>query len=182
MNKRTKYLILACLVPVVILLGMTVTPLYTLYNGDEITLQTVPVDPSDVFRGDYVALQYEAEQVSIDLVDKGIKDKWEKEFNPIQVYVTLEKKNDVFTPIKVSVEKPEKGIFLKGKLNYIDYAMDTKEYTQVKSAFIEYSLDKYFVEDNTGTDWEKASAKGEIIATVKVFNGYATLTNITKKK
>lgn len=87
----------------------------------------------------------------------------------------------MFTPIKVSVEKPEKGIFLKGKLNYIDYAMDTKEPTQVKSAFIEYSLDKYFVEDNTGTDWEKASAKGEIIATVKVFNGYATLTNITKK-
>lgn len=100
MNKRTKYLILACLVPVVILLGMTVTPLYTLYNGDEITLQTVPVDPSDVFRGDYVALQYEAEQVPIDLVDKGIKDKWEKEYNPIQVYVTLEKRTMCLLQLK----------------------------------------------------------------------------------
>jgi uncharacterized membrane-anchored protein len=47
-------------------------------------------------------------------------------------------------------------------------------------AYIKYSMDKYFVEDNTGAAWEKASKNGEILAKVKVKNGYAILTDITK--
>src|SRR5512142_2691329 len=32
---------------------------YALAGGDEIVLATVPVDPRDLFRGDYVTLRYE---------------------------------------------------------------------------------------------------------------------------
>jgi uncharacterized membrane-anchored protein len=167
MNKRTKYLILACAVPVLILLGMCVTPLYTIMNGDDILLQTRPIDPSDPFSGDYVSLQYEAEVVPQELVETKILNNRQYGLN---VYVLLKKRDGVHTPIKVTLDKPKKGIYLKGKLNYID--------DREKLAYLQYSLDKYYVEDNTGTKWENAAIKGGVLAKVKVKNGYAMLVGI----
>ncbi|MDR7001259.1 GDYXXLXY domain-containing protein [Neobacillus niacini] len=180
MNKQTrgKQLVFASLVPIVILLGMCFTPLYTLMTGKEIILQTIPVDPSDLFRGDYVTLRYEAEEVPKELVEAEVLDELKDGRGEIKVYVTLVKKNGIDTPVKVSLVKPEAGtLYLKGTLDYIGDNRDQKEV-----AFIQYSLDKYFVEDNTGTDWEAASTKGKILAKVKVKNGYAILTGIKKSK
>ncbi|MBT2699558.1 GDYXXLXY domain-containing protein [Bacillus sp. ISL-40] len=176
MNKRAKQLVLACSVPVLILLGMCFTPLYTMLTGVDMILQTKPLDPSDLFRGDYVTLQYEAEEVPISLVDKAVVSRLQDQGGQFEVFVLMEKKDGVHTPIKVSLEKPDKGIFLKGTINYIDKGNQGQEI-----AFIEYNLDKYFLEDNTGAEWEKASAKGEILAKLKVNNGYAVLTDITTK-
>ncbi len=182
MIKRTKYLILACLVPVCILLGMTVIPLYTIMNGEEIILKTIPVDPSDVFRGDYVTLRYEAEEVPLKLVDRDVLKKAETNYG-FRVYVALEKKDGMHAPVKVSLDKPKDGVYLKGKMNYYGKSWDqvTGMESKEDSAFIEYSLDKYFVEDNTGLKWEQASAKGEILAEAKVYKGYAYLTDIKIK-
>ncbi|MGJ7918999.1 GDYXXLXY domain-containing protein [Neobacillus sp. LXY-4] len=178
MSKRTKYLLLACLVPVFILLGMTVKPLYTIYNGEEILLQTIPVDPSDPFRGDYVSLRFEVEEVPLNLVDQEILDKRDTMYNA-QVYVSLGKEGSVYSPTKVSLHKPSKGIFLKGNLQYFDKSWNpVSQKEAVEVAFINYSIDKYFVEDNTGLEWEQASTRGDIVAKVKVFNGYAYLTDI----
>jgi uncharacterized membrane-anchored protein len=176
MNKRAKQMAAACSIPVLILLCMCIIPLYTLLNGEEVILQTKPVDPSDLFRGDYVTLQYEAEEVPIKFVEetvvKGLKNRW----GELEVYVLMEKKDHVHTPIKVTLKKPDNGLYLKGTLNYIDKDINGQEI-----AFIQYNLDNYFLEDNTGTEWEKASSKGEILAKLKVNNGYAVLTDITTK-
>lgn len=186
MSKRAQYLLLAIVVPVFILLGMCVTPLYTLYKGEEITLQTRPVDPSDVFRGDYITLQYEAEEVPLKMVDQDVITKLKNGRSGLKVFVSLVKKNGVDTPVKVSFHRPTSGIYLKGTVNY--YGPPTVELgqTYTKSpendvAYIQYSLDKYFVPDNTGTKWEQAAAKGDVLATAKVHNGYAILTGIKTK-
>lgn len=182
MNKRTKYLILASLVPILILIGMTVTPLYTIYKGEEITLQTIPVDPSDPFRGDYVSLRFEVEEVPIKLVDKEIIAKKDEVYD-VRVYVSLKEQDGVYVATRVSLDKPSEGIYLKGNLQYFGRAWDPVNQKETEEvAFIQYSLDKFFVEDNTGTEWEKASAKGEILAKAKVFNGYAYLLDIIMKK
>lgn len=178
MSKRAKQIIIACSVPVIILLGMCIQPLYTLLKGEEIILQTRPFDPSDPFRGDYVNLFYEAEQVSAELVDRADLKKIKDGLRQATVYVLLEKKNGVHTPVKATLKKPEKGIYLKGKVNGIGPNGSQKEVV-----LIQYSLDKYFVEDNTGTDWERASTEGGLLAKVKVSpGGYAYLTDIIKKK
>ncbi|MBV7506177.1 GDYXXLXY domain-containing protein [Bacillus sp. sid0103] len=176
MNKRAKQLVLACCVPVLILLGMCVMPLYTLLVGEEMILQTKPLDPSDVFRGDYVTLQYEAEEVPIKLVEKSVVTRLQDLGGEFGVYVLMEKKNGVHTPIKVTLSKPDKGEFLNGTVSYID-----KDNQGQEIVYIKYDLDNYYLEDNTGTEWEKASAKGEILAKLKVNKGYAILTDITTK-
>jgi len=177
MNKQAKQLVLACCVPVLILIGMCVMPLFTLLTGEEMILQTKPVDPSDVFRGDYVTLRYEAEEVPINLVEQSVLTRLQDRGGEFDVYVLMEKKNGVDTPTKVTLSKPDKGEFLSGTFSYTD-----KDNKGQEIAIIRYGLDNYYVEDNTGTEWEKASAKGEILAKVKVNNGYAILTDITKKE
>ncbi|WP_040205243.1 GDYXXLXY domain-containing protein [Neobacillus jeddahensis] len=176
MNSRTKQLILACTFPVLILVVICVKPVYTLLAGEEIILQTMPVDPTDLFRGDYVALRYEAEEVPKQLVEDEVLTKYDKNWGELDVYVLLAEKKGVHTPVKVTMKKPSRGIYLKGTLNYIEKTEDGEEH-----AFIEYNLDKYYVEDNTGTEWEKASAQGDILAKIKVNNGYAILKDIEMK-
>ncbi|SFB07160.1 MULTISPECIES: GDYXXLXY domain-containing protein [unclassified Bacillus (in: firmicutes)] len=176
MNKRTKQLLLACALPVLILLGMTVKPIYTVLKGEEIKLQTKPVDPSDVFRGDYVALGYEAEEITKNLVDADVIKELNKRNTGVRVYVSLVEKEGIHVPEQVSLREPKSGIYLKGTLQYIGPNNLEKEV-----AYIEYSLDKYFIEDNTGTELEKAAARGDMLAMVKVKNGYAILTDLTVK-
>ncbi|KKI90030.1 hypothetical protein WQ54_23185 [Bacillus sp. SA1-12] len=176
MNRKAKQLILACLVPIIILIGMTITPLITLMTGDDLTLRTKPIDPTDLFRGDYVNLSYEAEEVPRELIEKEVLDEYNKGSYNFDVFVMLEEKNGIHSPTKVSLIKPSDGIYLKGKLNYI--GLGFSENDEQEYAYIQYSLDKYFVTENTGLEWEEASSKGQILAKVKVRNGYALLTDI----
>ncbi|WP_286230674.1 GDYXXLXY domain-containing protein [Neobacillus mesonae] len=177
MFNRPKLLLLACAVPVLILLAMCYKPLLTLSSGKEITLQTKPVDPSDLFRGDYVILRYEAEEIPKELVDQDVIKQMDRGWNwgleELGVYVVLENKDGIDHPVKVTLQKPKNGVYLKGKLDYIGTNGEGGEV-----AFIQYSLDKYYVEDNTGIKWEEAATKGQILAKAKVKNGYAILTDI----
>jgi uncharacterized membrane-anchored protein len=173
MNERMKQLIVASSVPVLILLGMCFTPVYTLATGEEIILQTIPVDPSDLFRGDYVTLRYEAEEIPKPLVDESVLKEMETRWGQLKVYVHLVVKDGIHTPSNVTLNKPAKGVYLTGKLDYIGTNMNG-----VEVAFIQYNLDKYYVEDNTGTEWELSSTQGQILAKIKVNNGYAILTDI----
>jgi uncharacterized membrane-anchored protein len=176
MNK-SKQLIAALAVPVLILVGMCFTPLYTLITGEDIILETVPVDPTDLFRGDYVTLRYAAEEIPKSLVGEEVLNKYQSDFRVTEVFVLLEKKGGVHAPSKVTLEEPEQGLFLKGELQYIDKTMGGEEV-----AFIEYSLDRYYVEDNSGTEWEEASAQGDVLVKAKLKNGYAVLTDIMRKE
>ncbi len=50
-------------IPVLILLILAFPPVWTTMTGDVIKIKTAPVDPTDLFRGSYVALKYEIESV-----------------------------------------------------------------------------------------------------------------------
>ena len=41
---------------------------YTLSQGQKILLKTIPLDPRDLFRGDYVVLNYEISQLNLDSI------------------------------------------------------------------------------------------------------------------
>ncbi|MBI4338378.1 MAG: GDYXXLXY domain-containing protein [Chloroflexi bacterium] len=60
MSSRFRWAFLAIVaLQVLILVGMAAYKETTLRTGEVVVLQTVPVDPRDLFRGDYVVLGYE---------------------------------------------------------------------------------------------------------------------------
>ncbi|WP_318505636.1 GDYXXLXY domain-containing protein [Bacillus sp. T3] len=118
------------------------------------------MDPSDPFRGDYVSLRFAVEEVPTGLVDKDILDQ-KDELYDARVYVSLKEQDGVYVPTRVSLDKPDKGIYLKGNLQYFGRAWDpVKQMETEEVAFIQYSIDKYFVEDNTRNRVGKGICQG----------------------
>lgn len=190
-KKLVKYFKITA-IPLIILCGMTVLPLLTLLFGEEILLETVPVDPRDLFRGDYVTLDYKISQIDGEYFSKFIPSddywSWEYQFRKQPIYVALEEKNGYYEVKDVFVDKPLKeGHYLKATIRYIDrdynqkMEENTSEYGKMNYVVVDYQLDKYFVPENTGLELEEASRSGTLTAKAKVFRGYALLTDIIIK-
>ena len=65
------------------------------------------------------------------------------------------------------------------ELSEEEYIKEEK-YQRVETRGIKvgYTLDKYYVPENTGMALEEASRKGEMVAKVKVYNGYSLLKEV----
>lgn len=60
-----RWFLAAAVLQVLIIVGFAAAREATVRFGTEVVLQTVPVDPRDVFRGDYVVLRYEISSVEL---------------------------------------------------------------------------------------------------------------------
>jgi len=109
-----KKFVLLILLQVALLTGMIVYRYHWVATGKKVLLRTEPVDPRDVFRGDYVQLRYEIS--SLNLGEMGIQD----QFRPMErVYVHLEKNPDgVFRASSISRQPPEGKVFIQGRAKY----------------------------------------------------------------
>ncbi|CAH0299663.1 GDYXXLXY domain-containing protein [Peribacillus sp. Bi134] len=162
-------------IPVLILLVLAFPPVWTTMTGDVIKIKTAPVDPTDLFRGSYVALKYEIESVKPSQVDDSIKTEFHTrnmgDFK--KVYVRLKQNKDgLYVVDYVTKEKPGKGVYLKGKLE-IPYDLHNAETIQIR-----YGLDNYFASEEKAKEMEKEALTNPSVAVVKVRNGNVVLTDI----
>lgn len=178
-RKRIGFII-ALAVPLILLLSLIVKPLWTLKTGENIVLKTVPVDPRDLFYGDYVTLQYEIEEVPKEKLSPNLIKKLEKEtsWGNFKVYGKLVAKDGVYILEELTETKPSQSLYLTGNLQYYSY-FNTEE---VEVYDVNFSLNRFFVPENTGMELEGLSRKGQLIAHIKVKNGYAVLDSIEEAK
>ncbi|HAV42868.1 TPA: hypothetical protein DCX15_02490, partial [bacterium] len=110
MDKKVTFYILITF-QILFLLFMAGTKIYTLKMGKRILLEVAPVDPRDIFRGEYVELRYKISRIDIPVVKIFKK-------NDI-VYVTLKKGEKFWEVETVTREKPPKGsVYMVGKVKY----------------------------------------------------------------
>lgn len=177
-NKLVLFLI-ALIVPIVILLSMTWKPISTLNTGESILLETVPVDPRDVLYGDYVMLQFVVEEFSKEQLDPQLMEEFSKHTTgKIPVYGILQKEEgDLYGLKTVTHKKPSEGLFLKGDMYYYseDYLTENQKY------FANFLPDRFYVAENTGMELEDLSRKGQLVAKVKVKDGFSVLEDIKPK-
>lgn len=117
---------------------------YTLRSGEEVVLATVPVDPRDLFRGDYVVLRYEISTVP---GRYAVGD---------TLYVLLVERGDgAWRMADVTREPPgSEATFLRGHV-----VRQTQSAAKVAQAEVEYGIESYFVPEGTGRKIEQASGK-----------------------
>lgn len=118
-----------------ILLGLIGFNEATLAFGKSVVLQTGPVDPRDLFRGDYVVLRYEISTISsipgLNNVHEGDK-----------VYVHLEQYGDVWEATEGAKEcHADWDVCIAGEV--VNYQ-------------IRYGIESYFVPEGKGHDIERA--------------------------
>jgi uncharacterized membrane-anchored protein len=107
---RKKFMIIV-LFQVLLLAGIIAYRQYWVATGERVLLGTEPADPRDVFRGDYVTLNYDIS--SLDL--KGLITA--EQFRPRErIYVGLEKDPDnTYRAASVSRTPPAEGTFIQGR-------------------------------------------------------------------
>lgn len=155
MNKKLIVVIIGFLW-VAIAVGMILSKQQTLRTGRTIVLETVPVDPRDFLRGDYVVLRYKLSSLDLNQIESK-----KSYYRPGEsIYVKLEPKGKFWEAVAI-YEKKEgaiNGLFIKGKVKYY-YA---------KKLEANYGIESYFVPEGEGRDIEKKMQENKSSVSVEV--------------
>lgn len=173
--KMTKRLFLLVALQIALLLTIVGKYHYISAVGEVITLKTAPVDPRDLFYGDYVILNYEVSQIDRSTVKTDLREERE---GPITVYVLLEKRNHPwYEAVGVYENRPapsENQAVLRAKLSYFQPNMDTFSLT--------YGLERYYVEENTGRQWEERRDELSLVDVRVTDGGDAVIERLRSEK
>jgi len=142
----------AVLIQCVLLALMVADRMQILREGREVTLQTQPVDPRDLLRGDYVVLRYDISQ----LASGALAGKPAPERKPIVFVKLAPNANGLYEAVSVSSEPvavtaPE--ILIRGRVNY---SCGSGSPVFCDKLTINYGLESYFVPEGEGRKLEQA--------------------------
>ncbi|WP_319506474.1 GDYXXLXY domain-containing protein [uncultured Methanolobus sp.] len=138
-----------------IVISLIFLPKYaTLDQGKEIVLKTEPVDPRDVFRGDYVILSYEISNLNVN------ETPYDYDFmDGEHIYAVLSEKEIYWTIDSLSHAKPaieDKDVCMKGTVT-----RNTGD-----TIMIEWGIESYFVPEGEGWQIQEQMENVSVIVSV----------------
>jgi uncharacterized membrane-anchored protein len=139
---------------------------YPLWTGQEIRLETVPVDPRSLFRGNYVRLNYEISEINMPEAVTAEGPRWNE-----VVYVKLTPgKNNVYVFDDASLTKPESGLYIRGRLQ--SPTVNGQPYR------IRYGIEALFTPEEKALALEDRLRDGGIAVIMLADNGKAALKGV----
>lgn|SRR5262245_61558916 len=165
-----KLLIAIVAAQVAILIGMIVLDGLPLVLGERVKLKVVPVDPRDIFRGDYVVLSYEFSQFdSATFSGRPSRSRmnwYDAEWADRVVFVSLKPVGDHHEAGVKSLKPPSSGPYLRGTLS-----------SHWPGRF-EYGIEAYYVQEGEGRRLEQLIRRRQLMAEVAVWHGQAKLVRL----
>jgi uncharacterized membrane-anchored protein len=151
---------IVALVQTVALASMVYGRVALLRDGREIVAEVIPVDPRDLFRGDYVILGYAFGRNQVP-VPEGISQ-------GDKVYVTIKEATPeqwevVSTAADYAQPSDASHVVLKGIVDYVYQAQGDPPKAQVR-----YGIESYFVPEGTGKELEQKVRDKKISAVLAV--------------
>jgi uncharacterized membrane-anchored protein len=154
-RKALKFTVLAQLAILVAMIGLRAIPLVT---GQTVLVRVQPVDPRDLFRGDYVTLSYDFSRASpANLPGLPESERWgSRRTEGRPVYVTLVPDSDRvhWRADKYTMVKPDTGLFLRGQVG--------------RYGSLQFGIESYFVQEGTGHVYERAVREHKLSAELAV--------------
>jgi uncharacterized membrane-anchored protein len=145
-------------------LGYMIVDRQAMLNASRVvTLKIVPVDPRDMFRGDYVILSYD-----ISTLDTAKLDGEDKFNHGDTVYVTLTRTETAWGAVAIA-RRPvpvQGGIALKGTIRVANDQTGGETTTQTLN--VDYGIESYFVPEGTGHAIENEARSGDLSADIAV--------------
>lgn len=151
---------LAALIQVVLVGAMVYDRVRVLREGTEVTLQTRPVDPRDLLRGDYVVLTY-----AISTLPAGALKDTPSQGRGTPVFVKLARKGEGFyeavsvhaAPVPVA----DGEALIRGRAVVgANCGADRRQFCDRLQ--INYGIERYFVPQGEGKDIERAHNDGQV--------------------
>jgi uncharacterized membrane-anchored protein len=165
---RTKLIIAAILVQFLVLGWMACEREWIVRNSPTVWLRTAPIDPRDLFRGDYVTLGYEISTIPAekfgpaltrhmtDLAKRHADDPYSGRRREIVLYAALQvhPESGVAEIAAADLTPPASGLFIKGRVRpYL---------SPVQSGLtgVAYGIDAYYVQQGKGKELERRAPEG----------------------
>lgn len=162
---RPIFFALAALIQVVLVGLMVYDRVRVLREGSEVTLQTRPVDPRDLLRGDYVVLTYDITNLPAgDLKDTPSQGRG------TPVFVKLARKGDFYEAVSVHaapVPVADGEVLIRGR------AIGGANCGSTHRLFCErlhvnYGIERYFVPQDEGKAIERSRNEGQVSVVASV--------------
>jgi uncharacterized membrane-anchored protein len=147
-----RWLILAIAAQLLVLAWMAGEREWIFRTGQVVHLRTAPIDPRDLFRGDFVRLQYDVNNVRREHVDAAMAAPAGERRRHEVVYTRLQPAGEgVYEAAGTSLERPAQGPFLRGR---------TEDGWRLGwrgggHFFVKYGIEQLFVEQGAGLAIEK---------------------------
>ncbi len=148
---KSKAFLFLVAVQAFVVIGLSAYHGYHRASGISILLETVPVDPRDMLRGDYVILRYKISTLRSNLFAAPLPSGNEAEGRT--VYVTLENHDRFHEAVSASFDPPgpEPGqVVISGTVR--------NSWTE-NELRVEYGLERYYVAEGTGNPIGKITAE-----------------------
>jgi len=148
---------------------------YTLSTGRIIHLEIRPVDPRDLFRGDYVRLNFGISRLSPYQVIGTSELKRHDRF-----FLLLEKHEPYWKPVSAHQERPVPGpdqVVIRGTVSYIPYY----QRSGIENFYLnaKYGIESYFIPEGEGRALEQPQRHDRLSVRVAVDNrGHAAVSEI----
>ena len=140
---KLKVWLLVLLVQTVYLMGTVIVSEQALAKGKIALLETLPIDPRDLLRGDYIILNYKISEIPLDLFSPALNEPLS---NGKVVYVILAPRGDYYEAVRASLEGVEpsgKEVVLHGRSQY--------SWSQGrKGVRVTYGLERFYVAEGKG--------------------------------
>ena len=154
---KTKLFILVLALQTAWMLGTAVTQERVLRVGRVVLLETQPVDPRDLLRGDYVILGYKIGDVTATLFTPPVTGALP---SGQTVYVALARHGEFHEVVRASTEPltaVDGEVVLKGR-------NDERRWwsSRTNSVHVEYGLERYYVHEGTGNPRGKLTVQAAV--------------------
>ena len=169
-----KYLLIAIL-PIAAMFYTQTVNFVVLAFGERVLLETVPVDPRDILRGDYVNLGYKISRIDTEILRNSLGEA-DEDFNynrssGREIFVTLQKdERGIGTVKSVSATRPPGGLYLRGVITD-------------RWSGIGYGIGVYYVPEGTGREIEdriRGMDETQILVDVRVLRGHPVIKDLVE--
>ena len=145
---RKWLIVIVAVLQLLVLAGMAAQREWVVSTGRTVYLRTAPIDPRDVFRGDYVRLGYEISTIPIGLLGKGVERSDLKRADVVYALLDLDEANRGRLR-GASITRPQSGAFIRGRIAQV----------WERTVRVRYGLEAYFVEQGRGLDLERLRSR-----------------------
>lgn len=153
---KTKAFLVVLALQVALLVGLVAQQELRLASGRTILLETAPVDPRDLLRGDYVILNYKITTLPRSLFSSQPSSLLEP---GTPVFVLLEKRDTFHEAVSASVTPPDRadqGLMIQGKVRH-SWGGGADPSVQV-----DYGLERFYVREGTGNPTGKLTVEAAL--------------------
>lgn len=152
-----------------VLLFMVGMKQWTLNTGTPVVLETQPIDPRSLFRGDYVRLNYKIN--TLHLADLS----YDRDFKKHErIYVVLDKGDPYWQPVSLHHKRPVIPIHqvaIKGEVRWVGrqrWNPALGSWEEIDHVLVRYGIENYFVPEGEGLALERPKPDEKISVLVAI--------------